>query len=84
MKYKQNDKILQLTEDTLIVGIDIAKHKHVARAQDSRGIQFGKPLTFENSLNGFTSLLNWVDILKGKARMRWCLEWNPQAIIGSP
>jgi transposase len=66
MKYKQNDKILQLTEDTLIVGIDIAKHKHVARAQDSRGIQFGKPLTFENSLNGFTSLLNWVDILKGK------------------
>lgn len=66
MKYKQNEKILQLTEETLIIGIDIAKHKHVARAQDFRGIQFGKPLTFENSFEGYTSLLNWVDALKTK------------------
>ncbi|WML30276.1 IS110 family transposase [Neobacillus sp. OS1-32] len=66
MKYKQNNKILQLTEDTLIIGIDIAKHKHVARAQDFRGIQFGKPLTFKNSLSGFTSLINWVNTLKIK------------------
>lgn len=66
MKYKQNQKILQLTEETLIVGIDIAKHKHVARAQDFRGIQFGKPLTFENSFAGFTSLMNWVNLLQSK------------------
>lgn len=33
MKYKQNQKILQLTEETLIIGIDIDKHKHVAREQ---------------------------------------------------
>jgi transposase len=66
MKYTQNKKILQLSEDTLIVGIDIAKHKHVARAQDFRGIQFGKPLTFENTLEGFSSLLNWIDDLKTK------------------
>lgn len=43
MNYKQNEKILQLTDKTLIIGVDIAKHKHVARAQDFRGIQFGKP-----------------------------------------
>jgi transposase len=66
MKYKQNQKILQMTEETLIIGIDIAKHKHVGRAQDFRGIQFGKPLTFENSFEGFTSLLNWVSVLKIK------------------
>lgn len=66
MKYKQNEKILQLTEETLIIGIDIAKHKHVARAQDFRGIQFGKPLTFENSLDGFTSLMNWVHFIQSK------------------
>jgi len=66
MKYKQNEKILQLTEETLIIGIDIAKHKHVARAQDFRGIQFGKPLTFENSHAGFTSLMNWVHLIQSK------------------
>ena len=47
MNYKQNKKISQLTDKTLIVGVDIAKNKHVARAQDFRGIEFGKPLYFE-------------------------------------
>jgi transposase len=64
MKYKQNQKILQLTDETLIVGIDIAKHKHVARAQDFRGIQFGKALTFENSHLGFRNLISWMNSLK--------------------
>jgi len=38
MNYSQNKKILQLTDKTLIIGVDIAKYKHVARAQDFRGI----------------------------------------------
>ncbi|RYG71048.1 IS110 family transposase [Lentibacillus lipolyticus] len=59
MNYKQNDKILQLTDKTLIVGIDIAKERHVARAQDYRGIQFGKALYFENSFEGFQNLMSW-------------------------
>lgn len=66
MKYKQNDKILQLTEETLIVGVDIAKYRHVARAQDFRGIQFGKALTFENVYSGFNSLISWINYLKDK------------------
>ena len=66
MKYKQNDKILQLTEKTLIIGVDIAKHKHVARAQDFRGIQFGKALTFGNFQDGFISLINWITSLQNK------------------
>ncbi|MFS0865693.1 IS110 family transposase [Fredinandcohnia sp. 179-A 10B2 NHS] len=66
MKYKQNDKILQLTEKTLIVGVDIAKHKHVSRAQDFRGIQFGKALTFSNSQEGFTNLMMWIASLQSK------------------
>lgn len=57
MNYKQNEKITQLTDETLIVGIDIAKNKHVARAQDFRGIQFGRPLTFKNSFEGFQTLM---------------------------
>jgi transposase len=63
MNYKQNEKILQLTDETLIVGIDIAKNKHVARAQDYRGIQFGKALYFENSFDGFQSFMCWMDEL---------------------
>jgi transposase len=60
MKYNQNQKINQVTEDTLIVGVDIAKKKHVVRAQDFRGIEFGRPLTIENTRAGFKKLLNWM------------------------
>ena len=66
MKYKQNDKILQLTEKTLIIGVDIAKHKHVARAQDYRGIQFGKAHTFLNTYEGFEGFINWLNQIKAK------------------
>ena len=60
MKYNQNQKINQVTEATLIIGADIAKKKHVVRAQDFRGIQFGRSLTIENTRAGFTRLLNWM------------------------
>jgi transposase len=61
MNYTQNHKISQITPSTLIVGIDIAKDKHVARAQDDRGIEFGKRLIFENRIHGFQTLLDWVE-----------------------
>lgn len=32
MKYTQNERILQITEKTLIVGIDVGSEKHYARA----------------------------------------------------
>src|SRR5690625_6755143 len=60
MNYTQNQKISQISPSTLVVGIDIAKDKHVARAQDDRGIEFGKRLFFENRIYGFEMLLNWV------------------------
>jgi transposase len=53
MNYTQNRKISQITPSTLIIGIDISKDKHVARAQDDRGIEFGKRLIFENRIHGF-------------------------------
>lgn len=33
MEYKQNREIEQINESTLIAGRDIAKHKHIARAE---------------------------------------------------
>lgn len=60
MNYTQNKKITQITEKSLIVGIDIAKHAHVARAQDFRGLEYSKALTFDNSSKGFNELLKWI------------------------
>ncbi|MCC2252800.1 IS110 family transposase, partial [Virgibacillus sp. AGTR] len=64
MNYTQNQKISQITPSTLIIGIDIAKDKHVARAQDDRGIEFGKRLIFENRMHGFQKLVNWAESLR--------------------
>ncbi|EGD50782.1 transposase [Thermoanaerobacter ethanolicus JW 200] len=56
MKYTQNEKILQVTEDTLIAGVDIAKESHYARAFDYRGVEYGKYLRFENNREGMTKI----------------------------
>lgn len=61
MNYTQNQKISQITSSSLIIGIDVAKDKHVARAQDDRGIEFGKRLIFENRIHGFQKLVDWVE-----------------------
>lgn len=72
MNYTQERRITQLDSETLIVGADIAKQKHVARAQDNRGVELGKRLLFENSRPGFLKLLNWLTELQethGKSKV---------------
>lgn len=64
MNYKQNQRLNQLTDETLIIGIDIAKEFHVARAQDVRGIEFGKSIKFNNSLSGYLELDRWIKEIK--------------------
>lgn len=69
MNYNQNDKIAQITSQTLIIGVDIAKFKHVARAQDYRGMEFGSPCFFENTKQGFQLFLDWILQLKKEQEM---------------
>jgi transposase len=64
MQNKQNQLIERITDQHLVVCVDIAQHVHVARAVNFRGIVVGKPLSFENNEEGFTSLLNWIQELK--------------------
>ena len=64
MQNKQNQLIERITDQHLVVGVDIAQHVHVARAVNFRGIVIGKPLSFENNEEGFTRLLNWIKELK--------------------
>ncbi|MBM7554848.1 transposase [Thalassobacillus pellis] len=63
MNYNQNKKLAQITSQTLIVGVDIAKHNHVARAQDFRGVELGSSLTFENTQAGFDGFFEWIQQL---------------------
>jgi len=39
MNCKQNERILQVSDETIIVGIDVASEIHYARAFDNRGIE---------------------------------------------
>jgi transposase len=60
LKEKQNQRITRITENTLVVGADIAKKTHVARAVDLRGIELGKDCVFQNDLEGFMKLVAWM------------------------
>lgn len=60
---KQNQRIELITSNHLIIGIDIAKFTHVARATDYRGIERGSYLTFSNDLEGFEKLYSWAQSL---------------------
>ena len=64
MQDKQNQLIERISDQHLVVGVDIAQQFHVARAVNFRGIVVGDPLTFENNEEGFTRLLNWINRLK--------------------
>lgn len=53
MDFKQNQKINQVTEKTLVVGIDIAKRTHYACFVDDRGRVLQKSFSVSQSHSGF-------------------------------
>ncbi|MBA4495995.1 transposase [Paenactinomyces guangxiensis] len=71
MNFKLNHQIDQIHSDTVIVGIDIAKHNHIARVVDDRGKELAKPLVFANTQQGFQQLLFWMkSIMKKHAKQQ--------------
>jgi transposase len=64
MKYTQNEKILQVTEKALIIGVDIASETHYARAFDNRGIELGQLFRITNDREGFKAFGAWIEQLK--------------------
>lgn len=71
MNYTQNDKIMQVTNETLVVGMDVGSEFHYARAFDNRGIEHSKaPLQVRNDYTGFTRLLEWLERLKSETKKR--------------
>ncbi|MFR9707814.1 IS110 family transposase [Paenibacillus sp. MB22_1] len=66
---KQNQRILRISESTLVIGTDIAKRNHVARAFNYRGIELGKRCLFTNDDNGLNNLLAWARNLQQEHSM---------------
>ena len=61
----QNAKIEAITENTLVLGIDIGSETHYARAFDYRGIEYSKkPFKFSNTEVGFMSFKAWIHDMK--------------------
>jgi transposase len=87
MKQKQNQRITRINEKTLVVGADIAKKIHVARAVDFRGIELGKECNFSNDQEGLMNLTMWMKDLQqvqDKAEIIFGVEptghyWFPSA-----
>ena len=54
MNLTQNDRLNQVTADTLVVGADIGSETHYARGFDWRGYEFSKrAFRFSNTQVGF-------------------------------
>ena len=68
MSVTQNEKIRQVTEATMVIGVDIASEAHWARAFDWRGLELGKAVKFENSAEGFNYFLRWASELAAKQK----------------
>lgn len=78
MKYTQNEKILQIQLETLVVGIDIGKETHYARAFDNRGIELAKLLRFSNTAQGYESLESWMqNIMQQKQKTETMVGFEP-------
>lgn len=78
MNSTQNEKILQIKNETLVVGIDIGKDTHYARAFDCRGIELSKLLRFSNTNQGYETLENWMqEIMKGKGKTEATVGFEP-------
>jgi len=69
MNYTQNEKIMSITEKTLVIGIDIAKEVQYARAFNYRGVEVGKVKPFENTAEGFKAFKEWTKALAKENQM---------------
>ncbi len=65
MNYTQNEKIEQVTDTTMVVGVDIGSQTRYARAFDNRGRELTKRVfAFKNDIEGFNSFNRWAETLK--------------------
>jgi transposase len=57
MKNRTSQRLEEVTANTLIVGVDVAKSLQWARFVDYRGVEQGKALSFPNNRKGFEAIV---------------------------
>jgi len=84
MNYTQNEKIAQVTEKTLVVGIDVGSESHYARAFDWRGYEYSKKaFQFSNTEAGFAEFKTWMHHIKeSMERKEFFREWSRPGTTG--
>ena len=68
MNCKLNEKINQVGESSLVIGIDIGSTTHYARAFDWRKMELGKVFRFSNTLEGFEALSRWIGNIQAQRK----------------
>jgi len=63
-RFRQIKKEIRGSQEYLIVGIDVAKRSHNAFLGNARGKVLLKRLSFENTADGFESMLNKIESVK--------------------
>jgi len=64
MSITQNEKISQVKEETLVVGVDISSEEHFARVFDWRGKEVAKIFKFCSDKDGFADFAGWMEKVK--------------------
>jgi len=64
MNNTREKRLRQMNDETLIIGVDIAKEIHVARAFDYRGIELEDSIEFANDYLGFSRFKEWIKRIK--------------------
>ena len=60
-KFKKDEKLSFVDDDTLIIGCDVGSEKHYIRAIDTRGRELGKKaFGFNNDRDGFENAKEWI------------------------
>ena len=79
MNCTQNNKLMQITPETMVVGVDIGSEVHFARAYDFRGFEFSKKaFRFENTRDGFNAFDTWVtDLMKKNKKTKAFVGMEP-------
>lgn len=71
----QNKRIAFITDEFLVVGIDVGSEAHYARAFSNRSVELSgkKAFRFTNSQGGFNSFGRWVEDILAKADKKYVL-----------
>ncbi len=79
MNLTQNKKLMQITPETIVVGVDIGSEVHYARAFDFRGFEFSKKaLAFSNTREGFENFDRWItDLMKKNGKTHAFVGMEP-------